>query len=190
MSKPASGDLNAGVSAPHAGRSGFRYGSYGSRIHQRVVGALAMAVSQDRGAIVKGKRGFTLIELMVVVTIVAILAAIAYPSYVQQIRKGRRAQAKTDLVSFTQTLERTFTTDRSFSAFYTTFGTSQPSPANGTAQYLIRIEPQTPTTYKLIAEPQNDQANDKCGTLTVDQTGVRTHTGSGDDNTCSWGTTP
>ncbi|MEO7152883.1 MAG: prepilin-type N-terminal cleavage/methylation domain-containing protein, partial [Burkholderiaceae bacterium] len=36
-------------------------------------------------------RGFTLIELMIVVAIVSILAAIAVPSYQDYVRKGRRA---------------------------------------------------------------------------------------------------
>lgn len=42
-------------------------------------------------------RGFTLIELMVVVAIVAIIAAIAIPSYTAQVRKSRRADATSTL---------------------------------------------------------------------------------------------
>ena len=38
--------------------------------------------------------GFTLIELMVAVAVVGILSAIAYPSYLQHVRKSRRADAK------------------------------------------------------------------------------------------------
>ncbi|MDW7601742.1 prepilin-type N-terminal cleavage/methylation domain-containing protein, partial [Stenotrophomonas maltophilia] len=51
-------------------------------------------------------RGFTLIELMIVVAVVAILAAIAYPSYSEHVRKSRRAQAKADLVEYAQLAER------------------------------------------------------------------------------------
>ena len=35
-------------------------------------------------------KGFTLIELMIVVAIVGIVAAIAYPSYQEQVAKSRR----------------------------------------------------------------------------------------------------
>lgn len=42
----------------------------------------------------KKDRGFTLIELMVVVIVIAVLAAIALPSYLNQTRKSRRSQAE------------------------------------------------------------------------------------------------
>jgi type IV pilus assembly protein PilE len=43
-------------------------------------------------------RGFTLVELMVVIVIASILMAIAIPSYKTSIRKSRRTDAKTALL--------------------------------------------------------------------------------------------
>ena len=39
------------------------------------------------------QRGFTLIELMIVVVVVAILAAVAIPNFLDQLRKSRRSDA-------------------------------------------------------------------------------------------------
>ena len=55
-------------------------------------------------------RGMTLIELMIVVVIVSILASIAVPSYIQQVRKSRRVQAKTALLDLAGREERYFST--------------------------------------------------------------------------------
>ena len=51
-------------------------------------------------------RGFTLIELMLVIVIVGVLAAVAFPAYQRQLAKGRRADALTALSSVLQAQER------------------------------------------------------------------------------------
>ena len=47
-------------------------------------------------------KGFTLIEVMIVVAIVGILAAIALPSYNEYIRRGHRAEARAALLQGAQ----------------------------------------------------------------------------------------
>lgn len=43
------------------------------------------------------KKGFTLIELMIVVAIIVILAAVAVPGFVQYIKSSKTSEAKTNL---------------------------------------------------------------------------------------------
>ena len=54
------------------------------------------------------QKGFTLMELMVVVAIIGIIAAVAYPSYIKSAYKGRRAEGKAALNLAAQTLERCY----------------------------------------------------------------------------------
>ena len=54
-------------------------------------------------------RGFTLMELMIVVAIIGILAGIAYPTYQDSVRKSRRADAEAVLLELAQWMERFYT---------------------------------------------------------------------------------
>lgn len=62
-------------------------------------------IAQGRGA-----RGFTLIEMLIVVVIMSIVAAIAYSSYQGQIRKTRRADATTAINEIANRLEKFYST--------------------------------------------------------------------------------
>ena len=55
--------------------------------------------------ILQGKKGFTLIELMIVVAIVGILAAIAIPNFLRFQAKSRQAEAKANLGAIYTALE-------------------------------------------------------------------------------------
>ncbi len=122
--------------------------------------------------------GFTLIEMMIVMAILAILLALAYPSYLDQVRKARRADATSTLMDRAQSLERCFSR-------LNTYVTGCPNPAGASDEgfYTITVE-RTATTYTLTATATGDQVNDPCEDFTVDYLGNKTPIPDG--NRC-WG---
>ncbi|WP_279513039.1 type IV pilin protein [Luteimonas yindakuii] len=131
----------------------------------------------------KYARGFTLIELMIVVAVVAILAAVAYPSYQDQVRKSRRGQAKADLVEYAQLAERFHTVQNTYTGF--TLPTTQ-SPRQGTSAYTLAIVNQTQAGFTMTATPQGRQTADRCGTLQINQAGAKRHS-AGTADECQFG---
>lgn len=130
------------------------------------------------------QKGFTLVELMIVVAIVGILAAIAYPSYQEYVARARRADAKTVLLEDAQFLERFYTQSGTY------VGAVLPlleSPKDGAAKYydISFVAAQTATTFQIQAVPKNTQAGDRCGTLIVNQSNQKSVSGTTlDSNTC------
>lgn len=118
------------------------------------------------------QRGFTLIELMIVVAIVGILSAIAYPSYAEYIRKGHRADARAGLLQMQQWLERASTAT---GVYPTTLPAALNWSADKTKRYTIAFaNGNTNAAFTLTATPKDGpQKNDKCGTYTLDNTGLR-----------------
>lgn len=134
----------------------------------------------------KKARGFTLIELMIVVAIIGILAAIAYPSYQDSVRKSRRGDCAGALAGLANAMERHFTMNNRYTgAAVGGANTGAPAiysaqcPVDGdTATYDLTISTATATTYTLLATRTGAQASDTCGNLTLTNTGVKGITGA------------
>ncbi len=134
------------------------------------LGSLAIMDDGIRVPSSHGAKGFTLIELMIVVAVVAILAAIAYPNFNESVLKSRRGQAKADMAETSQMLERFHTVNNTYVGFTPA---SLPSPKNGTARYTLNIAT-TASTFTITAAPETSQSKDKCGTMTLNQAGAKT----------------
>lgn len=126
----------------------------------------------------KKNKGFTLIELMITVAVIAILAAIAYPSYTQHVQKGRRENAKAELLGFVQNLERHYAIKYTYDASLADLNIPSTIPASGNAHYNVSLA-KTATSYTLTATPTGIQSGDKCGAISINQAGVKTAAASG-----------
>lgn len=131
------------------------------------------------------QKGFSLIELMIVVAVIGILAGIAYPSYQEYIARARRADAKTVLLENAQFLERFYSQNGTY------VGATLPvleSPKDGGTKFydMSFVAAQTATAFQIQAVPKNAQAADKCGSLRVNQTNQKSVSGATLDSDTCW----
>ncbi len=132
------------------------------------------------------ENGFNLIELMLVVAVVGIIAVIALPNYYEYVRRGERADAKSQMLQVQNWMQQQYTL---YNAFPTSLSNApallKQSPATGAKRYDISLttEPAaTTTTYTLQAVPVTVDKN--CGTLSITNSGLRAETGSKDVDYC------
>lgn len=122
---------------------------------------------------IRNNKGFTLIELMIVVAIVAILGSIAYPSYTDYVRKARRADGTSSLLNAAHRLERCGSTFGRYD--HASCGNGVIPPIDSTEAYYSISGVATASTYDFTATAQNEQLNDAgyCNGFTVDEAGVK-----------------
>lgn len=121
--------------------------------------------------------GFTLLELLVVVTIVAILATVAYSAYRDSVVKSKRKAAAGCAIEAAQFMERFYTTNMTYQ------GAALPAlgcAADIVRDYTITVGGLSATGYTVTATPIAGQATSdtKCGVLTVNQRGQKTKSGT------------
>jgi type IV pilus assembly protein PilE len=124
-------------------------------------------------------RGFTLIEVMVVVAIIGILAAIAYPSYQDSVVRANRRDAMGVVQAAAQAMERYALQNNTYNCGTCTGVIPTKSPIDGARTvYTITVGNLGETTYTITATPQAGGPNAGDGNITLNQTGARTWNGN------------
>jgi type IV pilus assembly protein PilE len=138
-------------------------------------------------------KGFTLIELMIVVAVIAIIAAIGYPSYINSIVKTKRAAAEGCVSQYAGYMERFYTQNLRYDQDTSTDANpvvgNAPTltldcagPQSSGADYVITVAAPTASTYTVTATPRKESAqfsrDTACGALSIDQAGTKAATGT------------
>ena len=139
---------------------------------------IVKALSARRGT--SHDRGFTLIELMIVLAVVGLLTAISYPVYRQHIIRGNREAAKTELVEIAAQQEKIYLNSDAYTSNLTTaytgtsaggLGRTTGKTSNGKYTLSIATAAQS---YTVTATPVSTTVQASDGTLTVSSNGNRT----------------
>jgi type IV pilus assembly protein PilE len=130
-------------------------------------------------------RGFTLVELMIVIVIVAILLAVALPTYQNSVQKGRRADAKATLLDAANRQEGYMLDRGTYSVDMTDLGFAQNPYLSQEKHYSVAAAACSSGSidrcYVLTATPVSDSPQEddtRCTAFILHSNGSKTATGS------------
>jgi type IV pilus assembly protein PilE len=135
-----------------------------------------LTVSKRREALRRSPghgKGFTLIEVMIVIVVVAILMAVAIPSYREYVLRSHRSSAQAFMSTVANRQAQYLLDARAYAGSIAALGLTV--PADVAQRYDVTTSPVlgTPPGFLVTAAPIGGQVGDRCGQMTIDQTGLK-----------------
>ncbi len=136
-----------------------------------------------------GARGFTLIEVLIAVVVVGVLGMVALPTFLDAIRKSRRAEAISTLATLQQAQERFRSNNATYADNDVLTSSLQVNTTTASGYYTIAITAASATGYTATATgvTGTSQANDgNCKVLGVQMAAGNLSYGAGATSTINW----
>lgn len=137
----------------------------------------------------KNLKGFTLVELMIVVAIISIIAMFAYPVYQESVRKTKRTDAQASIIQIAGQLQRYKIANFTFFKAGTTTpitladaGIPSTLPTSASPLYDLTLTDVAAGTWTLTATPKSGTAQFGDGHIVINHRGERCWTKGSDKN--------
>ena len=119
-------------------------------------------------------RGFTILEVAVVMAVAAILAAVAIPNYSEYVMRSHRSAVQSFISDVASRQSQFFLDRRNYAATVAALNMAAPAEVGARYTVAIAVVAGPPEGFQVTATPTGAQATDRCGVLEIDQAGNRT----------------
>ena len=121
----------------------------------------------------KKNKGFTLVELMIVVTIVGVLASISAPAYRSYVKAGERGEAVAALLKLSNQMEKFYLINNTYDG--ASISALMGSAKSAGERYTLAFEG-NPDAFGYTIKASPVETDEECGALTLNSIGKKTAT--------------